>query len=495
MLRRAAAVVAAACMSVTGLAGTANASPSPGSQGLSWGECTDMDTGGTNIQCADLSVPADWHRPQGKRTSIGLAKLPAQNPEQRIGTLLVNLGGNGTSAKHLPGSKKELAELTQWFDVIAFDARGKGTSSAVTCPPKPSTATPLLSTGRKAWRQFAQANREWEATCRQKAGALAGHLNSWQVAHDMEAIRTALGEGKLTYYGNSYGTVYGKAYAELFPTKVRRMFLDSAPNHTERSLLQRTAPMAKIIADKFQQFGQWCETNTDCALHPNNARAVWDELMAKARQHPLPAPGAGDGKTVGPAKLRFTTLNFVADRSLWPKFAQALAKARAGDASDFYVTPSAVPPDKSAQRLAYCSDFPFEKGWGAMTRVERRLRDIAPRVGWLTARAKYSRCAGLQQQGSFPPHRIDPEGLPPVLLVNGTRDHNTPPAGGRALAKQLPGSVWIGADTGHAVYLDGNRCVRDIAHRYLRTGALPKPGRTCPANKPKGARQPHTTGH
>lgn len=72
--------------------------------------------------------------------------------------------------------------------------------------------------------------------------------------------------------------------------------------------------------------------------------------------------------------------------------------------------------------------------------------------------------------------------MPPVLLVSGVHDHTTPPAGARAVAGQPPGSVWIGADTGHAVYLDGNRCVRDIVHRYLRTGDLPTPGRVCPAS-------------
>lgn len=501
MLRRLTAVMAAACVSVTGLTGlvgTANASSGGASrsEGISWGDCTGRGFAGTDIRCADISVPVGWRHPRGERTMIGVAKLPVKNPEQREGSLLVNLGGPGSTVQSLPQMKDKLAGLRRWFDVIAFDPRGIGASSGVSCPtPAPNQVNLLVNLDRLAWHQFARANREWAAGCRQAAGPLAGHLDAWQVAHDMEAIRAALGEGGLNYYGNSYGTVYGQTYADLFPSQVDRMFLDSVANHTERSALQMTAPMAKVPRDEFRRFGRWCETDTDCALYPDNARDVWDKLMTKARRHPLPAPGAGDGKTVGPGQLRLSTLNPISNRSRWPQFAKALAKARAGDASDLYIPTSAPPSDTSVANLGWCSDFPFRGGWGSMAHLERQLRNIAPRIGWLNARVLYARCAGLDRQGSFPPHRIDADGLPPVLLVNGLRDQATPPAGGRTVAAQLPGSVWVRADADHGVYLDGNRCVRDIVHRYLRAGDLPEPGRSCPANEPKGAGQPRTPGH
>ncbi|WP_165974997.1 alpha/beta hydrolase [Nonomuraea deserti] len=451
-------------------------------QKIAWGDCTGDAAEDKEIRCADLSVPVDWHRPRDQRTTVRLAKLPAQNSAQRVGSLLVNLGADGATAEHLPGKEKEeLAELTQWFDVIAFDARGRGGSDGVTCDTGPAYTALMFSGDKQTWDRFVRDNRTWEAACRKAAGPLADNLDSWQVAHDMEAIRKALGEGRLTYYGNSYGTVFGKAYAELFPTKVHRMYLDSVQDHTSRSPMRALAPMAELARDKFERFGQWCETDSACALHPHNAREVWDQLMAKARRDPLPAPDAGQGKTVGPTQLRLNAFLSVPKASRWPQFAQALAKARAGNASELHITPSDVPTGIRVDGLAWCADFPFSQGWAGMATIERRLHAIDPRVGRLMAKMSYGRCVGLRHQGSFPPHTIAPQGLPPVLLVGGLRDNTTPPAGGRLLAGQLPGATWIDADSDHAVYLSGNRCVRDIVHRYLRTGDRPASGHVCPA--------------
>ncbi|NBE95305.1 alpha/beta fold hydrolase [Nonomuraea sp. KC401] len=478
MLTRSIVLVAAACLMATGSAVPAAATSA---EKISWKNCPGEAARGTEIRCADLSVPVDWHRPGDDRTTVRLARLPAQDPAQRAGSLLVNLGADGSTAEHLPGMRKDLAELTRWFDVIAFDARGRGGSSGVACETGPAYTALMFSSGRRTWDRFVRDNRAWEASCRKAAGPLAGNLDSWQAAHDMEAIRRALGEGGLSYYGNSYGTVFGKAYAELFPAQVRRMYLDSVADHTRRSPLEAVAAKAEAVGDAFEKFGKWCESDAECALHPDNARDVWDGLTAQASREPLPAPDAGQGKTVDPVQLRLNAFLSVPQESRWPRFAQALAKARAGNASDLHLTPSDVPTGIRVDGLAWCADFPFTQDRKGMTAIERRLRKIEPRAGWLMAKMEYGRCVGQRHQGSFPPHAIAPEGLPPVLLVSGLRDTATPPSGGRLLAGQLPGSAWVRADSGHSVYLSGNRCVRDLVHRYLRTGARPAPGHVCPA--------------
>ncbi len=467
-----------ACFAVLVPAGAAVAAPDP--EELRWRDCAVGAEAG--IRCADLPVPADWRDPDGEQITIGTAKLPAKDPAQRQGSLLVNLGGPGPSIGRLPGVAKQLDELTAWYDVILVDPRGIGASSEVTCQPAPSFANLLYSVDRKTWRDFSAAHRDWAEQCLKAAGSLAGRLDAWQVAHDLEAIRAALGTDGLNYYGNSYGTVYGQRYADLFPTRVRRMFLDSVADHTDPSVLRRTIPMAEIAERRFDRFGEWCAAAAECAVRPRDPRQVFDALMIKADQEPLPAPSAGQDRVVTTDMLRLKALDAVDSEAGWPDFAAALAAADQGDAGGLWVPSPGQSPGWVAS-LAFCSDFPFGQGWPAMNKIEKALREIAPRTGWLTARAWYGRCAGLPRQASNPPRPITAEGVPPILLSNGAEDDTTPPPGGRNVARQLPGSVWFTADAGHRAYLAGNRCVRDVAHRYLVSGKLPPAGYSCPAGQ------------
>ncbi|MFC7623928.1 alpha/beta hydrolase [Microlunatus sp. GCM10028923] len=445
---------------------------------LDWQDCAS----GAGLRCAELEVPVDWAEPRGARTRIGLAQLPAQDPDRRLGSLVVNLGGPGSSIEHLPTTKEQLRDLTAWYDVIVVDPRGIGASSPVACPPAPAFARVLYAVDRRSWQDFAAENRRWAEDCLEAAGPLAGHLDAGQVARDLDAVRAALGVPTLNYYGNSYGTVYGQRYADLFPERVGRMFLDSVADHTDPSVLRRAAPMAAIHHDRFQRFRAWCRASADCALSGRDPGPVFDALMERAEQEPLPAPSAGPGRTVTADALRLKALGSIDGEAEWPEFAAALAEAEAGDAGSLWLPP----PTQSAgavENLAFCSDFPFRDGWPTLTRrIERPLRAIAPHTGWLSARTWYGRCAGQPGQGSNPPHPITAPGVAPILLHNGAEDDTTPPAGGRNVARQLPGAVWFTGAAGHAAYLSGDRCVRDLAHAYLTTGRLPAAGHRCPAD-------------
>src|SRR5262249_28692844 len=63
--------------------------------------------------------------------------------------------------------------------------------------------------------------------CGQKYGPLLQHLKTTDAVQDMDDIRAALGQEQINYYGASYGTYLGSVYATMFPSRVRRMVLDS----------------------------------------------------------------------------------------------------------------------------------------------------------------------------------------------------------------------------------------------------------------------------
>ena len=74
-------------------------------------------------------------------------------------------------------------------------------------------------------------NAQFAAGCMQRMGAYAGQVGTRNVARDLEAIRIALGDPKLTYLGYSYGTVVGATYAQMFPASVGRLVLDGPPDY------------------------------------------------------------------------------------------------------------------------------------------------------------------------------------------------------------------------------------------------------------------------
>ncbi len=449
---------------VNGVTGTsAAATPEPG---LSWQDC------GDGLQCGSLAVPSDWAQPDQAPIALGLAKLPATNSVGKRGVLVMDLGGPQAqiSAFRQPAFQERFAELRQWFDLVIFDPRGFEASSGISCPLPAPTEADYVFPDQAAFDVYAEQNARFGREC--ASTPLAGKLDSWQVAHDLDAIRKGLGERKLNYFGNSYGTVYAQAYAGLFPDRVGRMYLDSVMDHTNRSLRNWLGQRARANERSLHRFADWCAGQSSCALYGRDVLTVWDELVERAEQQPIP----GGGTTVSAEQI-VARADVSAERR-WPAFATALAEAHAGDATKLATKP-AFPPDPSVMRIAVCADFPYPGDYQAVRAVETSLRSVAPRLGWRQAWIWAMNCARLPGNGTFPPQRHDFGRLPPVLVVGGEHDDNTPPEWGRHLAAQLPGARYLAADGDHAVYVDGNACARAHVHRYLTTGQLPPKNAVC----------------
>lgn len=462
------AFAAAGLVAALSTPGTASAAG-----GLDWRDC------GDGLLCATTTVPADWADPRGSGViELALAKLPARDQSRKAGTLLSNLGGPAAMLEYLPHYREAYTALTEWFDVVLFDPRGFGRSSGVACPEAAPFTLEWAMPSRAVYDGFATANRAFAVKCATAIGPLLGHTDSWQVAHDMDAIRKALGERAVNYYGNSYGTVFGQAYAELFPRNVNRMYLDSVLDHTDRDFHRWTEARAVVAERNLHRFARWCAEDSGCALHEQGVLAVWDRVMAEAAREPIPAPGKGTTATAGLIASQ-ARVSAAAD---WPATARALAAADAGDASAFVPPlpppPGALAPDMS--RVMMCADFPYAYGYDEVTAVQERLTAVAPRLGrihaWWMATVH---CAGLPRVSPFPPHPIRARGLPPVLVASGSNDSTTPPGHARRVVEQLPGARYLPVEGEHALYLSGNTCVREHVHRYLLTGALPSAGTAC----------------
>ena len=101
----------------------------------------------------------------------------------------------------------------------------------------------------------------------------------------MEALRAALGEEKISFYGASYGTLLGEQYADRYPQRIRAMVLDSVMDHSV-DLDGFLGAETDAAQDSFDEFVAWCARSTGCAVRGRDVRG------AVGRPARL-APGAG----------------------------------------------------------------------------------------------------------------------------------------------------------------------------------------------------------
>ncbi|SEH03851.1 TAP-like protein [Nonomuraea solani] len=480
--RRLITLCLAACLAVS-LGGIALASAQ--AYRLVWRAC------GDGLRCADLVVPVDWADPGGPRTSVHVAKLPATGAS--AGPLIVNFGGPGTSTAMFrrtddPDAPPELPalldELRSRFDVIAIDPRGLSEPQSrkkVSCAePSASIFGLLLARTKQDWDAHAATNAAHQESCRKAAKSAWHGMTAWNVAHDIDALRAALGQEKLVYAGNSYGTVYAQAYLELFPQRVGRMYFDGTADHTQQEFEPWLRNYARTQERHLTRFRDWCARRTDCALHGRDAGKAWDELVARVRRAPLPA---SSGRTVHEGQLYAGAINGM-NPAKWPKFATAIRKALDGDAGNFLAELKPVEGGSSVGQISLCNDFmPKPPTYEEFQAIEARLRQIAPRFGWLEGRFELGRCWGLSGGASWAPHPLRVTGdVPPILFAIGELDNNTNYLGQRHVAEQVPSARVLWHGDGHASWAT-NLCLRRYANAYLISGKLPEPGTRCPAER------------
>lgn len=484
-------MVRATAVLATAVAACLPATPAPSAAappaGPVWQGC------GDGLECAKLSVPVDWARPRGPRTEIDLARMPARDPRGGLGPLVVSTGSEST-VQGVRARPDGVSELARWFDVVFVESRGigdRGSAATVRCSvPQPDPRRLQLTPGPAAWRAHARDNAAYDRSCRIAAGPAYAGLTSWQVAHDLDAVRAALGQPRLRYFGNAYGAVYGQAYLKLFPRRVERMYLEGVPDHGEPGVGRRLIAHARAAERQLASFRAWCAGRLGCPLGGDDAVEVLDGLLGRA---PLPA---ASGRPVDEREIVAAVLaGLVSQR--WPELARALSAAEAGDASALaaMAAPGQPVAPATVTRSLHCHDFmPAVPGYRRFLAMESRLRSIAPRVGWLTGRYEVGRCLGIAGRPSRPPSAAggDPAAgvrarkAPSVLVAIGRLDLESPASGAARAAGRIPGAAVLWHGDGHGAYLlQGTAklratCLRSRVHDFLVNGTPPRARTRCP---------------
>ncbi|MEU1511703.1 alpha/beta hydrolase [Streptomyces sp. NPDC005811] len=467
------------------LAGTSAAAPAR--EPLAWQPC-DSPYGVGTFECATLTVPVDRERPRGATVDLALARHRATDPDHRIGSLLVNPGGPG-------GSGREFAfaaplsfspALLERFDIVGFDPRGIGLSDPVTCDEELIAAQDALlyPDSGPSFAALRRTNGALGEDCRARTGPLVGHMDTTSVARDMDAIRAALGEERISYYGVSYGTALGERYAELFPDRVRAMTLDSVIDHSlDAWTLQKTRAIA--MEETFGQFADWCAGTASCALHGRDVRALFDSLYRRAAAGEL---SWGGDELFTDEHLQRLSLNFLYSTADWFRFAGFLADLDTPDPAERRSSPQVQgEPAPYAYYPVLCQDFDLAvPSYATLDGYRRRLARIAPVTRFSTlAWTDLTGCQGWPAEVSDPQHTLRVDGTPPILVTNSRYDVATPHAWGAGVARQIGReAVFLTYDgAGHGDYW-ASPCAREAIDTYLTTLVTPADGSHCPAVRP-----------
>lgn len=440
---------------------------------LNWRPCQSGETGGggTEMDCADLEVPVDWRKPEGRKITLKVGRLKATGPSK--GQVLVAYGGPGAPGIAMTRSLADWwTKLRRHMDVITWDTRGYGEQfgGLSTGLPCSWTRIPIAAVPRDDadFGRLSDTNRGYAEACRLKDPELFANMSSADHARDMEAIRKALGADKLNFYGASYAGFYGQAYARLFPDRVRTMVLDGTLNHSAADWTRELEATAKSNEQSMRRFFTWCAAN-GCG----DVRALWRKLIARADRSPVPT---------GTANVAYRAIDLQSfalglarqGETAWPKLAEAIRKAAKGDASGFVPAKGARYPDQ-ATPVTECTDWPRPATRKELMTTLARLRKLAPNTGAANTPASATlNCIGWPVPVTNPPTTL-PKGLPPLLGAGAWHESDS----AQRVLSQVPGSVVIRHDgPGHTLY-GTNACARDHIDTYLTTRTLPSKTTTC----------------
>lgn len=455
-------------------------------QKVSWRSCSD------GFECATVKVPLDYAKPSGDTVPLAVSRRPADDPDRRVGAILVNPGGPGASGiSYAPSAVAQFrSDVLDRYDIVGFDPRGVSASRGVDClsddeldafialDPTPDDAA-AVAAARRAIVKFGRG-------CIDGAGALAGHVSTTESARDMDILRAAVGSGSLHFYGASYGTLLGATYADLFPRRVGAMVLDGAIDPTQ-SATQKNLKAAAGFQTALRAYLQHCVDQQECPLG-SSVPAAEDRLKALLEgvdANPLPTSG-GRRLTVGHAVLGLWLPLYAPE--LWSTLTVALQQAIGGDGStllrlsDLYTSRGPDGYQDNSMEALYavnCLDEPTSLSTEEVRRLLPRFRQASPTFGDVFAWFLIG-CPGWPVQAAEPLPRIDARGAAPIVVVGTTGDPATPYESAVALARQLDSGVLVTrVGEGHTGFGRGNQCVDDALNDFFAKGEVPEDGLRC----------------
>ena len=473
-------------------------------QKVSWYDCAkkgmDKATSGqdTGFTCAKVKVPLDYSKPDGETIEIAVKKRAAGGDS--VGSLFINPGGPGGSGIELVDNAGSYfsKNLTGSYDIVGFDPRGVGASTAVDCltdaelDAERAGANDPATPSATATQERAQKMGEACASKTSPAGLL-DHIDTISAAKDLDILRAVDGQQALTYLGFSYGTYLGATYAELFPANTGRMVLDGAvdPSLSAEDL---ALGQAKGFEASLRAYVESCQSSKlGCPLSGDVDSGVSQirEFLESTKTAPVPTSDSKRPLTYDLAV--YGVLASMYQTQAWPSLtlglSQAMGKTGQPDGSALLKLADLVSSRQSdgtysnngaeALMAVNCLDYPVQGDNAAWEKNAKAVKETSPTFG---SQLLYpdAYCQGWGHTSSRKREKITASGAPPILVVGTTGDPATPYAWSQALADQLEsGQLMTWKGNGHTAYGRSNDCVKKAVDTYLLNGTMPDKGLTC----------------
>ncbi|KAJ4258178.1 hypothetical protein NW762_008323 [Fusarium torreyae] len=496
-----------------------------GSPSLTWGPC-DLDLPGNAKEglkagdCATLEVPLDYTNPDLDRTvQLQLVRFNATK-EPFQGSVLWNPGGPGISGiETLALLGPDFREwdtssiLGGHHHIISFDPRGTGRTIPFACGTNSSSDRHV----RQSQDGLPQAdlwqyvmNEGWHSmqhvaeTCYKAQQEYGRYLSTSFTARDLMRIVGALGEdGKLRYWGISYGTILGQVVASMFPDRISRILLDSnsladayftsagigGPRDAERSLVHLFTECVEVGTETCRLANYSGNSTT-----VQDLRDATDDLFQKLTMmtdlpdgmSPVDFPWAGNSIL---KRLKYAILNYLSSPSTYPSVVEMLSYALEGDykkALSFYREEKSEwnLGANSMQGIA-CSESSFrvETPEELYSLYQAHLAESS--FGDAIA-ANYVACGAWKFEAA---EGVDTNNLRnvntsfPILVINSAYDPITSLSHAWQVSSRFRGSrMLVHEGIGHGVTSHPSNCTLDAIAAYFESGVLPKVGTRCKPN-------------
>ncbi len=458
-------------------------------QVLRWTSC---DSG---FQCATATAPLDWANPTKATISLALIRKPATGTSK--GSLLVNPGGPGASGVDFVKTSLTYAadaKLRANYDIVGFDPRGAGSSTAIKCYTNPADLDAFLydilpgTIGSDQW--IAENNAQdaaFGSGCQNLTGPLLGLVDTNSAARDLDMLRAALGDKKLDYLGYSYGTLLGATYANLFPKKTGRLVLDGAidPATTD---FEVTETQAKGFENAMRAYLAYCLANSKCPFTGTveDGMAKVRRILTELNTNPITN---SDGRVLGSATMFSAIILPLYSQSNWPYLNQLFTDVDNGSAAIAFELADSLNGRKSDGSYSDNSEEAFlainclDYKPTATTPAEEQaqaaeLVKVAPTFG--PEMAWGFTCASWPYEATRDRVAIHAKGAAPILVVGTTNDPATPYVWAQNLAKELDsGHLITRKGDGHTGYNKGNSCVDNAVDSFFVSGTVPSSDPHC----------------